>query len=222
MIHYITEQYVKCTGKKPIAFRNGKYAFSVPLLKALKENDYQADLSYHCLKLNWLPTNRQFLYENELIELPVSTLPAQEKTLDFNHPSFIPHNQDNYNEVIAEYRRSFDDFYNYYGNDAIATILMHSWSFQCGTGTFSSSDPAIRTNESLASFFDYFISSFKNNIEFITVAEAVEQIKLEALKIADFSSISCAESAYAKSDLTTAPTTTVKFLLPYSLYIPTA
>lgn len=197
IIHYVTEQYIKCAGKSPVAFRNGKYDFNVSFLKALKENGYQADLSYNCSKLNWLPTNRQFLYENGLIELPISTLPIQKKPLDFNHPSFTPCNQNNYNEVIAEYRKFFEDFYNYYGDDAIADVLMHSWSLQCGTD-----------------IFDYFISSFKNEIEFITVAEAIQKIKLESIKIADFSSISCAESANAKKDLTETPTNAVPFLLP--------
>ena len=38
IIDYVTEQYMKCTGKVPVAYRGGEFRFGIGVLKALKEN----------------------------------------------------------------------------------------------------------------------------------------------------------------------------------------
>ncbi|MFG6327704.1 MAG: methyltransferase domain-containing protein [Lachnospiraceae bacterium] len=199
MIDYVTEQYVRCTGKMPAAYRGGEYRFDIPILKVLKEKGYQADLSYNCIRPLILTANKQFLFENGLIELPIGILPDK-KPLNFNYAALEPKALEDFDRTIGEYNKLFDEYYEYYGRDAIATVLMHSWSFlhndePSPSGFFD------KPNDTLVSFFDRFIEALKDKVEFISVSEALRQISSETLKTADFRSVFCDNSPLARKNL---------------------
>ena len=198
MIGYVTEQYMKCTGRVPAAYRGGEFRFGIGVLKALKENGYKADLSYNCVRPEKLPVNRQFLFENGIVELPISILPAKE-SFNFNSPALEPSVESDFETVIREYQKLFDEYYNYYGDDAVATVLMHSWSFlKQSQKTHYFEDE----NDLLVRFFDYFLEIMNEKVEFISVLDAVTQIQTEKLKQVDFESIFSKESFYSKNNIT--------------------
>lgn len=200
MLDYVTEKYNRCTGQSPVAYRGGEYRFGLSLLNALKERGYRADLSYNCIRPEILPFNKQFLYENGLVELPISILPDR-KPLNFNYHALEPVVRADYDNVIEEYQKLFDDYYEYYGKDAIATILMHSWSFLHNAERFSSSGFMDEPNDVLAGFFDYFLEKIKDKVEFISVADAIGRISSENLKIVDNQAIFCSNSPLARKNL---------------------
>lgn len=199
MIDYVTEKYIECTGKMPVAYRGGEYRFDIPILKALKKKGYQADLSYNCIRPLILTANKQFLFENGLAELPIGILPDK-KPLNFNYAALEPKDFEDFDRAIEEYNKLFDEYYEYYGRDAIATVLMHSWSFLHNAQP-SPSGFFDKPNDILVSFFDCFIEALKDKVEFISVSEALRQISSESLKTADFRSIFCDNSPLARKNL---------------------
>ncbi len=197
IIDYVTEQYMKCTGKVPVAYRGGEFRFGIGVLKALKENGYQADLSYNYVRPEKLPINRQFLFENGIVEFPISILPNKE-SFNFNSPALAPSKKNDFEMVIGKYQKLFDEFYNYYGDDAISTILMHSWSFLRQSQKSRCFD---EKNDLMVMFFDYFLEAMKEKIQFISVSDAVSQIQTEKLKNVEFESIFSKESFYSKRNI---------------------
>lgn len=200
MIDYVTDQYFRCTGKMPIAYRGGEYRFGISVLKALKEKGYKADLSYNYLRPEILPVNKQFLFENGLAELPIGILPNK-KPLNFNYRTLEPETQADFDRVIKEYKNLFDDYYEYYGDDTVATVMMHSWSFMHNLKRAESTGLFDEPNETLVSFFDYFLESLKDKVEFISVTEAIDIIQKEKLKTVDFYSVFCSDSSFSINNL---------------------
>lgn len=200
MVEYVTEKYLKCAGEPPVAYRGGEYRFGIGLLKALKENGYVADLSYNYLRPEILPINRQFIFENKIMELPIGILPNK-KPLNFNYASLMPQTRADFNNIIAEYSSLFGNYYEYYGNEAIATVLMHSWSFLHNQDRFSQTGLLDKPNEIIVEFFDCLLESLKEKVEFISVDNAVNSIDNAKLKVSDFNSIFPADSSFSVKNL---------------------
>lgn len=200
MIEYVTDKYFECTGKMPVAYRGGEYRFGIPVLEILKEKGYKADLTYNYLRPEILPVNKQFVYQNGLLELPVSILPNK-KPLNFNYSSLEPDTQEDFEGIVEEYRALFNDYLKYYGSDAITTMMMHSWSFlhtpdrAAATGFFD------EPNDILVSFFDYFLEKMKKEIDFITADEAIKILDSKKQKVVDFQSVFCEESSFSVKNL---------------------
>ena len=200
MIDYVTNKFYECTGKMPIAYRGGEYRFGIGVLEALKEKGYQADLSYNYLRPEILPVNRQFCYENGLLELPIGILPNK-KPLNFNYASLIPETKNDFERIILEYQSLFDSYYEYYGSEAIATVLMHSWSFMQCQDRYQQTGYFDRPNDLMVQFFDSLIEALQKKIEFITVTDAIDAVDKRNLKIGDFHSIFPMDSSFSISNL---------------------
>lgn len=196
MIDYVTDRFFKCTGKMPIAYRGGEYRFGIGVLKALKEKGYRADLSYNYLRPEILPVNKQFRFENGIIELPIGILPNR-KPLNFNYAALVPKSREDFDRVLAEYQKLFDEYYIYYGSDAVATMLMHSWSFMHNWERFSQTGLIDQPNELLVTFFDAFIAALKEKVDFISATDAVNFVDKENLKVVDFHSIFRIDSSFS-------------------------
>ena len=188
MIDYVTRKFVECTGRNPIAYRGGSYRFGISILKALKDRGYIADLTYNCERPQILEVNKQFKYENNLIELPVGILP-ENKPLNFNCNSLMPKSKEEYGRVIETYKKLFNHYYNYYGQEAVLTFLMHSWSFMYKSDRWISKGYLDTPNDILVDFFDYFIEMMKEEVDFVSVSQVLEKINPEQLKIVDFKSV---------------------------------
>lgn len=185
---YVTDKYIECTGKMPLAFRGGEYRFGTAMLKALKEKEYVADLSYNCIRPEALPENKQFEYENGLLEFPVGIL-HNKKPLNFNNRPLVPKSRADFDNIISEYKTLFNDYFNYYGNDAIASMMMHSWSFMHTEERTNKTWYFDMPNEVMVGFFDYFIESMKEYVDFVSVTEAINSVDRNDLKKVDFNAV---------------------------------
>lgn len=200
IIDYVTDRYIECCNKKPIAYRGGEYRFGISILKALKEKGYIVDSSYNCIRPESLPVNKQFKYENELIEFPLGIL-TNKKPLNFNYQPLVPDSKEQFNDKINEYKKMFDDYYTYYGGDAIASLLMHSWSFMHEAEHFKVTNHMDCPNPLLGEFFDYFLENLKEEYEFVSLKQALESVDKEKLKKVDFQSIFSENSTIFKRKL---------------------
>ncbi len=191
-IDYCLEQYRKCGVDKPIVFRGGEYRLGAALIKKLKEKGVAADATYNFIRPIKKPDNKQFMYENELLELPVSCLPKTKEfdqmLLNFNFKSLYPASTDEYDRCLKGYEQFFRSFYGYYGEDAIATMMMHSWSFNNNKVRFQSTGYIDRPDPCAIEFFDKILETFCPHIDFISAAQAVELLKGQDLKTVDFDS----------------------------------
>jgi len=181
IVDYLTDKYIECTGKMPLAFRGGEYRFGVAMLKALKEKGYIADLSYNCIRPEDLPENKQFEYENGLLEFPVGVL-HNKKPLNFNYRPLVPKNRADFEDILDAYKTMFDDYFDYYGKDAIASMIMKSWSFM-------DIDEFDKNNDLMVEFFDYFIDKMKEYVEFVSVIDAIKSTDRKMLKKVNFNAI---------------------------------
>lgn len=197
IIDYCIGQYKKCAGRLPLIFRGGEYRFGAALIKKLKEKGLAADASYHFMRPRKLPVNKQFLFENELLELPAGILPKREgepeKSLNFNDSRLYPSHPADWDRCLGEYEAFFQEYYDYYGDDAFAAFIMHSWSF-CyhreraeKTGYYDA--PENGFSSCAADFFEQFLKRFCGRIDFITASQAVSMYRSRFIKKIDFDSV---------------------------------
>ena len=188
IVNYVTDKYYECTGSKPLAYRGGEYRFGVSLLKMLKEKGYTADLSLNCCRPDVLSEHTQFMYENGLLEFPIGILPDK-RPLNFNHRPMTPKTRADFTAVVREYKTQFQSYFDYYGQDSIATMLMHSWSFMYKAEHFDATGHIDTPNDVMVDFFDYFIGAMKDEVECVSVSDAVHSIDKEQLKMVDFDAV---------------------------------
>lgn len=193
IVDYCLEQYRKCTAKAPVIFRGGEYRFGEAILRKLKEKGVAADASYNFIRPQKKPINKQFVFENGLLELPIGVLPKKEglssQVLNFNEVHLYPVKEEDMERCLKEYEKLFHDFYEGYGNAALAATVMHSWSFCYERERFQTSGYMDRPNPYAAKFFDCFLSYFKDKIDFITAAQAVQAEEICFSKTMDFDAV---------------------------------
>lgn len=193
IVDYCLEQYHKCTTKEPIVFRGGEYRFGAALLRKLKEKGIAADASYNYLRPRQRPVNRQFVYENGLLELPVGILPEHgrepKRILNFNKRDVYPACAGDIEVALKRYELLFRDFYASYGDSALASFLMHGWSFCFHEDRFQKTGYIDRPNPFAPELFDRLLGMLYEKVDFITAAEAVRLSDDYFIKKVDFDSI---------------------------------
>jgi len=193
IVDYCLEQYHKCTDKTPVIFRGGEYRFGKGIIKKLKEKGVAADASYNYIRPLKKPIHRQFIFENGLLEFPVGIVPAQgdaaPKPLNFNALCLYPTGVQDLEHCLEEYENLFRDFYDYYGHDAIAVMLMHSWSFCYEKERFQTTGFFDSPNPYAAEIFDCFLSHFKEKINFTTAAQAVQTEEIYSSETVAFDTV---------------------------------
>lgn len=193
IVDYCIKQYHKCTTKESIVFRGGEYRFGAAILKKLKEKGIAADASYNYLRPRQRPVNKQFVYENGLLELPVGILPEYgrnpKKLLNFNHRGVYPTCAEDIEDALKRYELLFRDFYANYGDSALASFLMHSWSFCFNEDRFKNTGYIDRPNPFAPELFDRLLGMLCKKVDFITAAEAVQLTDNYFTKKVDFDSI---------------------------------
>lgn len=185
MIKYVSDKYREALGKEPTLYRGGEYRFGVGVLKALKEEGYVADCSYNYVRPQILKPNKQFIYENGLMEIPIGILPNR-KPLNFNNNSLEPKTKDDFAARLDDYNTIFNGYYDYYGDDAIATLMMHSWSFMHNKENADLTNYFDMPMDVLVDFFDVFLEHFKEKLEFVGSDEISCIAKKNSIKVADF------------------------------------
>ena len=123
---FICDAQIRTTGIAPIAYRGGAYRFNKHTLNAANKNgvllhssfNYGRPASYS----GNLKRSKQFLWSNGCFEIPISTTLYCETLVEFNFNSA-------YFPTATSMIAYLEKFYNKMGNDAIATLVLHSWSF---------------------------------------------------------------------------------------------
>lgn len=123
----------RAVGLPPVAFRGGGYRFNGHILRALARRGVLLDSSYNVTRASRsvdLAAMSQFRWDSGAFEIPISSVynfAGEKQYADYNYNSrllFRPTIQ----ESIASHLSFLDAFYEDYGEDAIAVLVMHSWS----------------------------------------------------------------------------------------------
>lgn len=191
IIDYCLTQYRCCGATGPIVFRGGDYHFGAAMIRILKEKGVAADATYNSLGPKLRSVNRQFMFENGLLEFPIGIVEKEcgRTQLDFNSEIFYPTDKDDLTSVLKNYEEQFTHYYQYFGEETIATFVMHSWSFCLDRQETQSNGYINRANLSAAKYFDMFLEYFSKEYEFVTAAQAIEQIEPKLLKCVDIESV---------------------------------
>ena len=203
MISYCLEQYYKCSPNNPTVYRGGAYRFAVPLLKILKRKGFIADATYNMLRPIPLPPQKQFFYENGLLELPIGIVPGiqQARQLNFNAAELYPTCENDWKYNLETYEQMFADYYRYFGTDAVASLIMHSWSFCHEYKRFHETGYIDKPNPYAVDLFDRFLGYFKDKIDFITAAQTAKFERGKHLKTERFTTIFSHQKIYSPENL---------------------
>jgi SAM-dependent methyltransferase len=169
LVEYLCSSQEEAGGEPARGYRGGGYRYGPAVLGALVKNGVMLDSSYIAARDNQ-PLRRgrlrPFLWANGCFEVPVSCVNPflnlnRDFDLNFNASAF--HN-------AQRMMQCMEAFYAQLGNDAIASMVMHSWSFsrRQQDGLFSPPDP-----NSLERFDTFLGLLKKSGISVITTAEAL-------------------------------------------------
>ena len=134
MAAYLVERHVQALGAQPQACRSRGYELSAPWLDALKGAGVALDASYSLsckrdpLRLG---LRGPFRFSNELLEIPVPFVPWFQGAgplipWNFNQRHFLTPNVE---ENVRRHEAFLNAWFTRHGDDAVATLVMHSWSF---------------------------------------------------------------------------------------------
>lgn len=185
MLQFLRERQLRATGVAPIAYRGGGYRYGAATVRALGRHGIRLNSSYVATSDNQLfkaGRLRQYRWDNGCLEAPISCMSlykSQEKFyhLNFNHSSCSD---------VRQMMLSLEAFYRQMGDDAIAVMVMHSWSFskELENGHFSTPLP-----ENIERF-ERFLQAIADKVEVIDSAAAVRLIESGAAPVAGTVSIS--------------------------------
>lgn len=134
IISYLREKHAAVTGQNPLAYRSGAYLIGPEYLKALHDGGIRLDASYHPLFAeNPFPWGLRgpFLWQNGLWEIPIPSIPYFYRhnhlvPWNFNHAGFLGCSQ---KDFLQKHKDFLDTWFRRNGDTAVATLIMHSWSF---------------------------------------------------------------------------------------------
>jgi len=174
-VDYMLEKYALCTSSKPMAFRGGGYTFGSAILRELKKRGVLLDSSYNATSPNKLEHRSAFFWEDGLFEIPITI--NKSLSLNFNNASFLPM-EDSLDEFKSA-AKNVRDFLSHYfadnGDNAIATMVMHSWSFCINSKKHSQFFDV--PNPMYVKYFDYLLNELSEAVRFVTMDEIAYEVK---------------------------------------------
>ena len=125
---FLCDRHCLTSGKRPVAFRGGGYRYNGAVLEAMAKRGVLLDTSVNSSRETQpipLPPSKQFPWSNGCLEVPISCVVGYR---NINRPVDFNFNSGSFSSAhaMAEY---LDLFYRRHGEDAIAVLTMHSWSF---------------------------------------------------------------------------------------------
>jgi ubiquinone/menaquinone biosynthesis C-methylase UbiE len=176
---FICDRHQFVAGAPPRAFRGGGYRYNAAVLDALVQRGVRLDSSVNVARGHHqpvsLPHSSQYLWSNGCLEVPVSCVEPFRKLgrcVPFNFNESAVNSADRMAEFL-------DDFYEQRGNDAIAVLVMHSWSFLKldGRGFFSQVVPE------LVAKYDAFLDKIARKVEIVTASDVLALSDKSAIKL---------------------------------------
>lgn len=134
VVDWLVRTHERAGGSSPLAHRSGAYLIGPHYLEALRRHGIRIDASYNYLCRGnpfSIGVRAPFLWQNGLWELPVPLIPyfRQQGHIvhwNFNAPCFTTGTPE---ENVAAHRAFLHSWFKRHGEDAVATLVMHSWSF---------------------------------------------------------------------------------------------
>jgi SAM-dependent methyltransferase len=170
--------HAKVTSVPPMAFRGGGYRYGQAMLRALKKQGIAIDSSYNPSRVNEqlkVGIRKQFLWEDGLIEVPVSCLFDFKDTgrlfaYNFNATTLLNGTPDRSVQKHIDYLTAF---YDHFGEDAIAVMVLHSWSFlNCDQEGYYSSP-----NQDAVTKFDLLLETLAKEVSFVTSPDVINLMR---------------------------------------------
>ncbi len=150
LIEQAVHAHQRITAQKPVAFRGGGYRYNGAILSELARYGLRFNSGYNPSRQNQ-PFNvgalKQFQWAEGVIELPISCVPDFKNTrrlFDYNFNSDLLL-RGTAEESVRSHEEFLQAFFRRYGDDAVAVLVMHSWSllnFNAATGFYDASNPA--------------------------------------------------------------------------------
>lgn len=175
---YICDCHERAVGVPAKAFRGGGYRYNQHLLDALKRRGVNLDTSVNVSRSSQpvvLDPQKQFEWTNGVLEVPVSNVRGfrdHKRLFDFNFNAGAFVNA----EAMAEY---LDVFHAERGEDAIAVLVMHSWSFLVLTDRRWFTHPAPH----LVERFEAFLKHIAPTTQIVTAAEVADLWRAGSLAV---------------------------------------
>lgn len=134
LFNFAVDAHRRTTGCDPLAFRGGGYRYNREVLRELASHDFRFDSSYNPSRKNQpfnIGASKQFRWDCGVVELPISCVPNFKNTgrlfdYNFNADVLMSGSVD---ECVAKHDQYLQEFFSLHGEDAIAVLVMHSWSF---------------------------------------------------------------------------------------------
>ena len=166
------KRHVDITGTFPPAYRSGAYLIGPHYLDALKQSGIRLDASYNlfCPENPFnLGLRGPFMWQNGLWEIPVPLIPYFQKAnhlvaWNFNFKGFL---RSSVAKNVVLHKKFLDTWFKRHGDDAIATLVMHSWSFWQMDAKGHMSMPL----EGYEELFDALLFMLKDNFEIVNLGE---------------------------------------------------
>lgn len=176
---FLIDAHRQCSNKPPIAFRGGGYRFNGHLLSAMAKRGILFQSSYNPPRKTQplkFAAKKQFKWSTGCLEVPIS---APSRYLNITQPFEFNFNRASFFNS-ERMKICLNSYYEEFGDDAIAVLVMHSWSmleFDKKTGYYSRTCPhALRR-------FDKFISSVKDECNIMTSEEILQLFNNNELEL---------------------------------------
>jgi len=177
LFDFLVAEHRKCTGEMPLAFRGGGYRFNADILDAMVARGVLLNSSFNPSRKTQPRTfdySKQFKWSNGCIEVPITSV---KKFRNLQRPHEFNFNSGAFSsaDIMVDHT---NNFHNEFGDDAIAVLVMHSWSllhFDKDSGFFTHPAPENLTR------FDEFLSKISKTHQIMSskdVVELVEQNKV--------------------------------------------
>ena len=173
----LCDRHSGLTGVSPIAFRGGGYRFNGSVLGAMKRHGIRLGSNYNIAKANQ-PMNfgpmPQFSWTSGVVEVPISTVFDYKNTgrhFDYNFNASLM-NVCGLDTCIRSHQEFLQRFYAERGSDAIAVLVMHSWSFLELDDDGAFSKPSIEAPER----FDRLLSALEGGVSCVTSREVLNLV----------------------------------------------
>jgi len=164
-------------GCLPVAYRGGSYQYNSYMLKAMKSVGLRLSSHYNpwCKsQFNHGDIFPQFVWDNGILELPISVMPHLQGYQMFNFEMYKSFPVWRISAWMKRYHRAL-------GKNAVLVFMMHSWSFlgRDKQGHFFPDDKVQRR----IALFDQLLQRWKQLYQMITVAEIVKDYENNLLPV---------------------------------------
>jgi ubiquinone/menaquinone biosynthesis C-methylase UbiE len=134
LIDIATGIHYKVSPTPPVAFRGGGYRYGPEILNQLAENKFFFNSGYNPSRKNQvfnIGSQKQFRWAEGVAEFPISCVHNFKNTgriFDYNFNADVLM-KGSIEECVAKHEEFLEQYFELHGDNAIAVMVMHSWSF---------------------------------------------------------------------------------------------